>query len=125
MTEKNGTSYATKKELPETKQELLDKIDMRVSKKDFRSEKKRVDGSIDLLANQVTQEIGKLRVEMNQGFDQMDAKFTMVFTAIDGLSGPVRDLITEKAAGEHTLSELEKNLDEHGERIMQLEQKAV
>lgn len=37
----------------------------------------------------------------------------------------IRDLITEKAAGEHTLSGYEKKLYEYGKRIMQLEQKAV
>ena len=74
-----------------------------------------------MLANQVgenTLEIQKLRGEMND-------KFNMVLTAIDGLSGQISDSRTEKAAGEHTLSGHEKNLDEHGERIMQLEQKAV
>ena len=100
--------YATNKELNNTKEELLDKlvskkdfeneINKLVTKKEFQSEIRRVDGSLEMLANQVgenTLEIQKLRGEMND-------KFNMVLTAIDGLSGQIGDSRTEKGAGEHT-----------------------
>ena len=83
MTEANGTSYATQKELQETKQELLDKL---VSKEEFHSEIKRVDGSIEVLANQVGKntlesqklsgKVTGLRGEMNERFGEMDVRFS-------------------------------------------------
>ncbi len=135
--EKND--YAIKKELLETKQELLDKL---VSKAEFLREIGRVDGSIELTANQVgknTLEIQKLRGEMNgkfaemsvrfsdidDRFAEMNDKFNMVLTAIDGLSGQISDSSTEKAAGEHTFRRHDRKLDDHEKRITQLEKKAV
>ncbi|MFQ5637394.1 MAG: hypothetical protein ACE5IR_05315 [bacterium] len=141
MAKSDGKSYATKQELQETKQELLDKIDTRVSKEDFYREIKRLDGSIEMLANQVGNntlgiktlggevsslrgEVYSLREEMNDRFGDMNDKFNTVLSALDGLAGQISDMHTEKAAGEHTFRRHEKKLDNHETRISALEQKA-
>ena len=134
MTNTDGKEYATKQELQETKQELLDKIDTRVSKEDFQREIKQLDGSIEILANQVGKktlefkalrgEMTGLRGEMNDRFGEMNEKFNTVINAIDGLSGQISDRHTEKAAGEHTFRRHENRLDEHENRIEELERKA-
>ena len=134
MTNTEGKEYATKQELQETKQELLDKIETRVSKEDFYREIKRLDGSIEMLANQVgdntlgikslggkvsglRDEVYTLREEMNDRFGEMNGKFDTVLSAIDGLAGQISDMHTEKAAGEHTFRRHENRLYEHENRI--------
>ena len=99
--------YATNKELNNTKEELLDKlvskkdlqneINKLVTKKEFQSEIRRVDGSLEMLAN----EVGENTLEIQKLCGEMNDKFNMVLTAIDGLSGQMGDSRTEKAAGEH------------------------
>ncbi|MFQ5637395.1 MAG: hypothetical protein ACE5IR_05320 [bacterium] len=157
MPKPDGKDNVTKQELENTKQELLDKlvtkkefrteIDKLVTKTEFRSEIKRLDGSIELLANQVgknTLEIQKLRGEMNGLHSEMNGlrgemaelrsevdelrtdmnnKFNTVLSAIDGLAGQIRDMHTEKAAGEHTFRRHENRLDEHDLRIKKIEEK--
>lgn len=133
MNQSSGSNYITKKELKETTQELFDKIESRVSKKEFRSEMKRVDSSIEMLVTQVsknTLEIKTLRGDMNDRFleidnrfAEMNSKFHMVLTAIDGLSGQIKDMSTEKAAGEHTFRRHENRLNNHETHLEKLDHK--
>jgi len=53
----------------------------------------------------------------------MNGKFDVVLTAIDGLSGQINDVKTEKAAGEHTFKRHENKLNNHETRIEKLERK--
>ena len=116
-------------------------MDNLVTKKEFHQEIKRLDGSIETLANQVgknTLEIGTLhgkvdglRSEMHDKFNDVDNrfnemhdKFNTVLTAINGLSSQIMDFKTEKSAGEHTFRRHEKQLDDHEIRIEKLERKA-
>ena len=144
MENSEDKNNVTKKELEATKNELLDKlvakkefqkqINKLVTKKEFRSEIKRLDGSIEILANQVAKntdgikdlrfEMAGLRREMNDRFSDMDNKFDIVLTAIDGLASQIHDMRTEKAAGEHTFQRHETRLDDHETRIRKLEERA-
>ncbi len=144
MKNSEDKNNVTKQELESTKNELLDKlvskkdfqsnVDKLVTKEEFRSEIKRLDGSIEILANQVARntdgikylrtEVAELRSEMNGRFSNMDNKFDIVLTAIDGLASQIRDMRTEKAAGEHTFRRHETRLDDHETRISKLEGRA-
>ncbi|MBC8183457.1 hypothetical protein H8E88_20385 [candidate division KSB1 bacterium] len=53
--------------------------------------------------------------------EESDRKFNILLTAIDGLTQKVTDFQTEKAAGEHTFQRHERKLENHEERIEQLE----
>ena len=128
MKNTDDKNNVTQHDLESTKNELLDRL---ISKKEFRSEIKRLDGSIEILANQVAKntdgikdlhvELAGLRREMNDRFSDMGNKFDIVLTAIDGLASQIRDMRTGKSAGEHTFLRHETRLDDHETRIRKLE----
>ena len=117
-----------------TKEEFRSEIDKLATKKELQSEITRLDGSIEILANQVAKntdgikdlhvELAGLRREMNDRFSDMGNKFDIVLTAIDGLASQIRDMRAEKAAGEHTFLRHETRLDDHETRIRKLEERA-
>jgi len=106
---------ATKEEIKKlaTKEEIK-KLES-LTKKEF----KRVDKRLDTLSSAVS----KLQYQMSFVVtkDEFDKKLDHLLTAIDGLTQKITDSQTEKAAAEHTFQRHERKLEDHEQRIEQLE----
>jgi DNA anti-recombination protein RmuC len=109
-----------KNDMNELKDEL--KNDMNALKDEFKNDMKdmREDIGVQLinLNSKVEQNSLELKIEMNEKFDT-------VITALDGIAGLISDNRVEKAAAESTFRRHEAKLDEHENRIGNLEKRAV
>ena len=109
---------ATKEEIKKlaTKDELK-KLEL-FTKEEFKKVDKRL--------NSISQAVSQIQYQMTffETKDESDRKFNVLLTSIDGLTQKITDSQTEKAAAEHTFQRHERKLENHEERIEQLEMSA-
>lgn len=127
-------NFASKQDLDKQKNELLEKlVDKETHKKDLESlrnelldklvDKETHKKDIEPLATKdmLRWESYEIRKEVSDLRDEVKEKFDIVLSAIDGIAKQFTDYQIEKAASEGTFQRHERWLENHDERIEQLE----